>query len=113
MGLRIEMDDHTREAINAMHGQVALALDAIGKAVLVHVDFYVPKDTGRLANSMTHIVDTDRVTMGTDVPYGKYVEYREELHHAAPTKAHYLRDSIVEFMDEYREILRSRLKSDL
>ena len=113
MGMKVRMVDHTQDVLNAMHGQVAYALDQTGKAILIYVDGYVPKDTGNLANSMGQYVDGNTLHVGTNVVYGKYVEYREELHHEPPTKAHYLRDSISDHIDEYRALMTAKLREDL
>ena len=112
--MNIKFIDHSQEVIIEMHNKVAYALDQMAKAALFYIDVYVPKDTGTLANSMAHYVEPfNRVVIGTPVEYGKYVEYREELRHAAPTKAHFLRDSLLDYMDEYRELIKEKLKSDL
>lgn len=107
-GMTFKFTDNSQAVLSALDGQRYLALDQVGKAILVHVDEYVPKDTGRLANSMSHFVDDDAVVVGTNVEYGKYVEFREATH-AKPTRAHFLRDSITEYMDEYRMVLESVL----
>lgn len=107
--MQIDVIDNSMKVIDEMHGKRYLALDAVGKAVLYYVDVYVPKDTGNLALSMTHQVDDDEVIVGTDVKYGKYVEYDDTKTHAEPTRAHFLRDAVFLHEDEYKQLLKYQL----
>ena len=108
-GMTFKFTDNSQAVLSALDGQKYLALDKVGKEVLFYADIYVPKDTGRLANSLEHYVDDDAVVIGTNVKYGKYVELREDLTHKPPTRAHFLRDSITEHLDELHSVFNSEL----
>lgn len=108
-GMTISLTDNSQVVLSALDSQKYVALDAVGKAVLLHVDELVPKDTGTLANSMSHFVDDEAVVVGTNVEYAKYVEFRDKPHHNPPTQAHFLRDSIVRYMDEYKQLFQYQL----
>ncbi len=108
-GMTFKLVDYSGIALSDLKNKKYLALDKVGKEVLVYADIYVPKDTGRLANSMEHYVDDDAVVVGTNVKYGKYVELRDDLTHKPPTRAHYLRDSVSEHLNEFRALIISEL----
>ena len=54
---------------------VRKSLEQIGLLIEGDAAEKCPVDTGRLANSITHQVDDKSVSVGTNVEYGKYVEF--------------------------------------
>ncbi len=73
----VEVRADNREAIaNAIDRALVAALEEIGLVAEGYAKRACPVDTGRLRNSITHIVDegTRHVIIGTNVEYAPYVE---------------------------------------
>ena len=109
--MKIEVTDNSRIFVQAKNAAIAAALEAIGLTAERHAKADCPVDTGRLRNSITHMVDEGEqsVYIGTNVEYGKYVELRDSTHHISG-KAHFLRDAAANHGSEYRRIAEAQLK---
>lgn len=73
----VEVRADNREAIaNAIDRALVAALEEVGLVAEGYAKRACPVDTGRLRNSITHIVDegTRHVIIGTNVEYAAYVE---------------------------------------
>lgn len=73
----VEMRQDNREAIaDAIDRALVAALEETGLVAEGYAKRACPVDTGRLRNSITHIVDegTRHVIIGTNVEYAPYVE---------------------------------------
>lgn len=73
----VEVREDNREAIaNAIDRALVAALEEVGLVAEGYAKRACPFDTGRLRNSITHIVDegTRHVIIGTNVEYAPYVE---------------------------------------
>lgn len=73
----VEVREDNREAIaNAIDRALVAALEEVGLVAEGYAKRACPVDTGRLRNSITHIVDegTRHVVIGTNVEYAPYVE---------------------------------------
>ncbi|WP_373117212.1 HK97-gp10 family putative phage morphogenesis protein [Collinsella aerofaciens] len=73
----VEVREDNREAIaNAIDRALVAALEEVGLVAEGYAKRACPVDTGRLRNSITHIVDEDGkcVIIGTNVEYAPYVE---------------------------------------
>lgn len=73
----VEVRADNREAIaNAIDRALVAALEEVGLVAEGYAKRACPVDTGRLRNSITHIVDegTRHVVIGTNVEYAPYVE---------------------------------------
>lgn len=73
----VEIRQDNREAIaNAIDRALVAALEEVGLVAEGYAKRACPVDTGRLRNSITHIVDegTRHVIIGTNVEYAPYVE---------------------------------------
>lgn len=73
----VEVREDNREAIaNAIDQALVAALEEVGLVAEGYAKRACPVDTGRLRNSITHIVDegTRHVVIGTNVEYAPYVE---------------------------------------
>lgn len=73
----VEVREDNREAIaNAIDRALVAALEEVGLVAEGYAKRACPVDTGRLRNSITHIVDegTRHVIIGTNVEYAAYVE---------------------------------------
>lgn len=109
MGIVAKLIDHSQEVLYALEGAQYRALDAVGFAAESNVKILTPVDTGRLKGSIGHYVDDDAVVIGTNVEYGKYVEFNDKAFHD-DGQAHYLRDGINKHIKEYKAIFESELK---
>ena len=105
-------NDHTAEAIAAMKQQALLALEAIGQEAEGYAKEECPVDTGNLRNSIAHeVIDQEpAVYIGTNVEYAPYVEYRDKASHTTGN-AHFLRNSVTNHVDHYKQILEAALKA--
>ena len=107
----VQLTDKSPEILAAMRQQVLLGLEAIGQECEGYAKDDCPVDTGRLRNSIAHMVegDDDKVYVGTNVEYAPYVEYGEYKHITG--KNHFLRDAAANHGDHYKAILEAALKS--
>lgn len=106
------MDDRSKEFVGEMRAKVYQSLEQIGYMAETNVKMLVPVDTGRLKQSITHSVSDNSVTIGTNVEYGKYVEYNDRARHYNG-QAHYLRDGINKNIKQYEDIIYAKLKSSI
>ena len=84
--------------------------DAIVDGIMRYVSAKAkcPVDTGRLRNSITHVLKggvSPAVYIGTNVEYGKYVEEGTSRHDAQP----FLRPAATEHGSEYKAIMQESL----
>lgn len=86
VGVKIERKDYSKERINNIHKNLADKLVRVGILVEAQAKENVSQspprhpqvDTGRLRGSITHIAESDNVKIGTNVIYGKYLEFGGE-----------------------------------
>ena len=113
--IQFDMQSRMQEVLSACRNQRELALNEIGFQVRSHVLTLVPVKTGTLARSFWHVTDDDSVTIGTNVKYGKYVEFNDRTTHSKTGytngKPHFLRDSVQNHLSEYKAIAERRLKT--
>lgn len=107
MNIKMNIRDHSDEVKAELEKKISLALEKVGRSAEDHVASLAPVDTGRLKNSITHIVDDRSTTIGTDVEYGKYQEAGTSRMKAQP----FLKPGILNNMDEYKNIIYEELKS--
>lgn len=105
MSARVE--SHRAEVIAAKNKAVQIALEEIGHQAVSHtvVNLSVghPKvQTGRLRNSITHLVDDDTCYVGTNVEYAPYIEFGTSR---GIEPYHFLRNAIANHMNEYQAIV--------
>jgi HK97 gp10 family phage protein len=98
--------DNTEKVLEAFVKQVNQGLNAIGLQAEKYAKQLCPVDTGRLRNSITHVVDGNDVYVGTNVEYGKYVELGTVKQKAQP----YLKPAATEHGEDYKKILEHYLK---
>lgn len=93
-------EDNTEQIENAIDKAIAKALEQIGLAAERFAKTETPVDTGRLRNSITHVLDLEdeSVYIGTNVEYAPYVELgargrsgKKMLTHAAQNHGDYYR----------------------
>lgn len=101
-------EDNTDEVISALEAAFDRALESIGLTAERYAKADCPVDTGRLRNSITHVVDNGEkaVYIGTNVEYGPYVELGTSRMKERP----FLRPAAQNHGSEYREMLEAELK---
>lgn len=105
MGLNVsnvKLTDNTKLIKNATDQQIGAALEAIGLKVEGYAKLICPVDTGRLRNSITHVVKTNEKTVyiGTNVKYAAAVECGTSRQRPQP----YLKPAATQHTDEYKTI---------
>lgn len=104
----VEVREDNREAIaNAIDLALATALEEVGLVAEGYAKRACPVDTGRLRNSITHIVrpEEDSVYIGTNVEYAPCVEYGTVHQEEQP----FLRPAAKEHGSTYRAIVQKHL----
>jgi hypothetical protein len=87
------------------------SLEACGLQAETYAKSECPVDTGRLRNSITHgKKDKSTEMIGTNVEYAEEVETNEKMSHKVGN-AHFLRNSVRNHTDEYRNIFNNALKN--
>lgn len=76
-GLLIIQENNVEQAQRLFAQRIAAALEEIGLVAERFAKAKCPVDTGRLRNSITHVIDSGRkeVYIGTNVEYAPYVEF--------------------------------------
>lgn len=104
----VEVRADNREAIaNAIDRALVAALEEIGLVAEGYAKRACPVDTGRLRNSITHIVDegTRHVIIGTNVEYAPYVELGTRHQEKQP----FLKPAANDHYSTYKGIFRKHL----
>lgn len=104
-----ERENNTQLVLGELRSDIEKALEAIGIEAQGDCKQVTPVDTGRLRNSITHIVNGGEkyVAVGTNVEYARYVHQGTRRQHAQP----YLTVPVQTNKDKYRSILEMMLKS--
>lgn len=98
--------DNTGEWLAAFESATEAALEAVGLTAVGHAAEICPKDTGRLAGSITHELDGKAVCVGTNVEYAPYVELGTSRMGAQP----YLVPAAENHGSEYADIIKSHME---
>lgn len=104
----VEVREDNREAIaNAIDRALVAALEEVGLVAEGYAKRACPVDTGRLRNSITHIVDegTRHVVIGTNVEYAPYVELGTRHQKPQP----FLKPAANDHASTYKGIFRKHL----
>ena len=104
----MEIKSHRKEIQDAFDNQIEKALTIIGLTAERYAVEACPKDTGRLANSITHQVGDKEVAISTNVSYASYVELGTSRQAPQP----YLRPAASDHADEYTDIVKRVLKGE-
>lgn len=105
----VEVREDNREAIaNAIDRALVAALEEVGLVAEGYAKRACPVDTGRLRNSITHIVDegTRHVIIGTNVEYAAYVELGTRQQKAQP----FLKPAANDHYSTYKGIFLKHLR---
>ena len=113
-------DSNIDVAKEAMEDAISLALNTIGMQAVNYAKLELnrPKphadgkvrpniDTGRLINSITHLVQDDSAYVGTNVEYAAYVELGTHLSRPYPYLVPAARDHAKEYGDILKEYLQN------
>lgn len=108
--IEVKLESHADEVLAEFHDRVpvileALGIEAEGNAVTEITDLGAV-DTGRLRGSISHATDDDAAYIGSNVEYAPYVELGTYKMAARP----FLRNAIVNHIDEYKDIIEDGLK---
>lgn len=104
----VEIRQDNREAIaDAIDRALVAALEEVGLVAEGYAKRACPVDTGRLRNSITHIVDegTRHVVIGTNVEYAPYVELGTRRQKPQP----FLKPAANDHTSTYKGIFRKHL----
>lgn len=105
----VEVREDNREAIaDAIDRALVAALEEVGLVAEGYAKRACPVDTGRLRNSITHIVDegTRHVIIGTNVEYAPYVELGTRRQKAQP----FLKPAANDHYSTYKGIFLKHLR---
>lgn len=105
----VEVRADNREAIaNAIDRALVAALEEVGLVAEGYAKRACPVDTGRLRNSITHIVDEDGkcAVIGTNVEYAPYVELGTRHQKAQP----FLKPAANDHYSTYKGIFLKHLR---
>lgn len=128
-GIKVQFDDNSEEILRALENAVNRGLKACGETAVGYAQDLCPVDTSNLRGSITYAVDGDDCWIGTNVEYGKYVEfgtgihteggrqtpwvYQDEKgnwHRTSGQKPHpFIKPSAENHGEEYKEILKDSL----
>lgn len=100
-------NDKTDEVKSELKRKIAIALAGTGNKVESSAKVLAPVRTGRLRDSITHIVDDYSVTIGTNVEYASYVELGTSEQGGHP----YLRPAVENNIKWIRDFVEKTLKS--
>lgn len=104
------VEDNREEVINGIGEAILRGLNEVGQMAETYAKALAPVDTGRLRNSITHIIDPDanEVYIGTNVEYARHQEYGR---HAANGGRGFLRPAASEHGSEYRAAIEEALRN--
>lgn len=111
-GLLEVRENNTQAIVEAINKALAKAMEEIGLVAEGYAKKACPVDTGRLRNSITHLVgDGGRAAyIGTNVEYAVYVEEGHSTRGGTKVEGvHFLKNAATNHGDKYRAILRSNL----
>ena len=103
----VKITDNHDKIIKALQQQLHTSLEEVGQKVTARAKENVPVYTGKLKNSINYDVSDDKLKVGTDVEYGKYVEVGS-VHN--PAASHFLLNAMQNHASEYKQTIENNLK---
>lgn len=102
------IEDNSDQFHDGFDAAIERALEKVGLVAEGYAKRLCPVDTGRLRNSITHVLDSGEqaVYVGTNVEYAPYVELGTSRQKAQP----YLRPAAADHVSEYRKIIEGELR---
>lgn len=111
-GLLEVRENNTQAILKALDSALAKAMEEIGIVAEGYAKKACPTDTGRLKNSITHLVgDGGRAAyIGTNVEYAVYVEEGHVTKSGSHVEGvHFLKNAATAHADKYKAIVKSNL----
>ena len=105
MGVTVR-EDNTEKWKSEFDSALDRALEKIGLVAEGYAKKACPVDTGRLRNSITHVVSGDSAYIGTNVEYAPFVELGTSKQKAKP----YLKPAAEDHGAQYRKIIEDELR---
>ena len=109
--MKVDYKDNSQQILSALEKGKRNALTAIGSSAETYAKDNITADdlidTGRLRNSISHAVDGEAAYIGTNVEYAPYLE----LGTKKITAHHYLKRSVTEHKDEYKNLTAQAIQS--
>ena len=136
MDISVNVTDNSKEVLDALKEQIALAMEAVGETAEGYAKDGCPVDTGRLRNSITYATkdytgssayaddegnsyddggalsapEEGTVYIGSNVEYAEKQEEGEFYKHVVGG-AHFLRNAIQNNTKEYENIIKTILET--
>lgn len=105
--MAFKFTSHKKEVLEEMQAAIDRSLERIGMRAERHAKVeFVPVDTGRLKNSISHAVSGSKAIIGTNVEYAPYVE----LGTSRRSPHAFLRPAVQFYVDEYVKIVKSEMQ---
>ena len=101
------VEDNTAKIVAAIPEALRKGLESVGLVAEGYAKRLCPVDTGRLRNSITHVVNGDSVYIGTNVEYGPHVEMGTSKQRAQP----FLKPAASKHGPEYANIIKDAMKN--
>ena len=115
--IQLEIEENNeQQIINAIDTALAAALEEIGLRAERHAKAKTPVDTGRLRNSITHVIDmgSQSVYIGTNVEYAPYIEFGVHGKDGKKREGHHmLRDAAENHKDEYGRVVAKHVRGQV
>lgn len=106
--MSVTLIDNSLGVKTSMENAKKMILSSIGETAEKYAKAGCPVNTGRLRNSITHAIFGEAVYIGTNVDYAIDVELIDSVHHNVGG-AHFLRNSVANHSDEYKELANNIL----
>jgi hypothetical protein len=108
--MKVNFTDNSKRVLEEKEQKIQTALEVLGIAAEGYAKQECPVDTGRLRNSISNEVFSDRVVAGTNVEYAQKVEFSDYIEHTNGN-AHFLRNAITNHNAEYEQTVKRILES--
>lgn len=108
--MKVDFTDNSKWVLDSKEQKIQTALEVLGIAAEGYAKAECPVDTGRLRNSISNEVFSDRVVIGTNVEYAQKVEYNDHIEHTNGN-AHFLRNAVTNHNAEYEQTVKQILES--
>lgn len=106
--MNVTINSHIPQVMDAVERASRNGLMACGFTAEAHAKEYeTAVDTGRLRNSITHAEDDKKMVVGTNVFYAPYIEFGTR----GGAGLHYLKRSIADHTEEYKDLLQQAFNS--
>lgn len=95
--------DNSDEILSEFDDKAKRAMNDIGQRIVDHAKAIVPVQTGRLKNSIDYSLESDTLSVGSDVEYAATVELGGPRRRAQP----YIRPAVEDHTEEYKQVMEN------